>query len=369
MADKKHIVIDARNRRSSTGRYTDQLLTHLQQLAGSEYRFSVLVQRDDPWQPINKDFLVVYCSFPQFSFNLFYDLRFTHLLRQLRPDLVHFTMTQQPLSYRGTIVTTTHDLTMLRFVRAGRTPKPIFWLKKRGYELLFRRAHRKSRKIIVPSQFVAEDLAEYQPSTEPKIVVIREAVGVPTEVRIEPFGQVQAPFILHVGSPFPHKNIEGLIEAFEIARRAKPELQLVLAGKKEYYFEQLQALVQKLPYRDAIIMPGFVTDGQLKWLYEHAEAYIFPSFSEGFGLPGLEAMAHNCPLLSSNATCLPEIYGDAAHYFSPRDPGDIARKIVQVVGDEKLRAELIVKGRKQVAKYSWQKTAEQTLDVYINILT
>jgi glycosyltransferase involved in cell wall biosynthesis len=107
-----------------------------------------------------------------------------------------------------------------------------------------------------------------------------------------------------------------------------------------------------------------VSEGQLRWLYENCAAYVFPSLSEGFGLPGLEAMVHGAPVVSSNATCLPEVYGEAAHYFDPLDVDDIASKIGETLDNEALRSNLIKKGKEQAAKYSWRRTAEQTLEVY-----
>ena len=93
---------------------------------------------------------------------------------------------------------------------------------------------------------------------------------------------------------------------------------------------------------------------------------MFPSYSEGFGLPPLEAMAHGCPVVSSSATCLPEVYGDAAVYFAPEDVQEMANRVSEVLEDRKLRSQLIDNGYKQVKKYSWRRMAEQTLEVYKN---
>jgi glycosyltransferase involved in cell wall biosynthesis len=360
---QKHIVIDARNRRSSTGRYTDRLLEHLQTLH-SNHRYTVLVQPDDPWRARGANFEMVSCPFPQFSFNPLNDFRFAYQLRSLHPDLVHFTMTQQPLTYRGRVVTTTHDLTMLNFVRAGRTPGPIFGLKKLGYRLLFYVAHKKSSAVIVPTKYVAGALAEYLPFMKDKTSVTYEASEPPIiEEAIQPKG-IKAPFIFHVGSPFPHKNIQHLVKAFEVLQKKDPSLRLVLAGKKEFYFEELEAWVRKRPIYPFVDFTGFIEDNELKWLYENAEAYVLPSLSEGFGLPGLEAMAHDCPLVSSNATCLPEVYGEAAVYFDPTDILDTAKAIEKVLEDDKLAKKLVKNGREQLKKYSWHTMAEETLDVY-----
>jgi glycosyltransferase involved in cell wall biosynthesis len=101
---------------------------------------------------------------------------------------------------------------------------------------------------------------------------------------------------------------------------------------------------------------------------ENTKAYVFPSLSEGFGIPGLEAMFYGAPVASSNATCLPEVYGDAAHYFDPTDINDMAEKIDEVLTKPGLRKKLVEQGKKRVKKYSWKRTAEQTLDVYKRIL-
>ena len=165
-----HIVIDARIRRSSTGRYTDRLVEHLQKIDHNN-QYTILVQPDDPWKLVASNFTCVHCPFPQFSFNPINDIRFSMLLRRFKPDLVHFSMTQQPVSYLGTIVTTTMDLTMLRFTRPGKSPLPIFWAKMAGYRFLFWAAHRKSRAIITLTNFVKKDLIAYHPFTKKKISV------------------------------------------------------------------------------------------------------------------------------------------------------------------------------------------------------
>lgn len=363
--DPKHIVIDARIRRSSTGRYTDRLVETLQKI-DHENRYTILVEPNDKWIMENDNFSTLPCPYPQFSLNPLNDLRFATQLRNLKPDLVHFTMTQQPLTYRGPRVTTTHDLTMLRFVRAGRAPLPVFWLKKIGYRIIFLVAHKKSAKIIVPTRFVEQDLHAYQPFTVGKTVVTYEASDPPLQDTGEKPENVTGPFILHVGSPFPHKNIQKLIEAFELVQKSHPDLTLVLAGKKEFYFEELENWAKKRPSYESIRFTGFIPDAQLKWLYENAEAYVLPSLSEGFGLPGLEAMAHGCPVVSSGATCLPEVYGDAAHYFNPEDTEDMSRAVSEVLESNELKKDLVARGARQLQKYSWQKMAEQTRRVYNN---
>lgn len=358
-----HIIIDARIRRTSTGRYTDRLLQHLQKIDTSN-TYTILLEPDDPWQPTAKKWSVVPCPYPQFSFNPIDQIKYTKLLKSLKPDLVHFTMTQQPVFYFGNIVTTTHDLTMLRFTRAGTTPMPIFWMKMALYKFLFWWSHKKSTKIIVPTNFVKADLANLEPFTKGKTYVTLEA-GEPTKsVKTAPYKDAKKPFIMYLGASFPHKNLERLVDAHGELLKKVPDLQLILVGKREKYKIDLEKYIATKPYKDKILTPGWLDDEEVFWLYQNCAAYVFPSLSEGFGLPGLEAMSYGAPIVSSNATCLPEVHGDAAEYFDPNDTKDMAEAIYRVISDGRLRKDLVAKSLKRGDAFSWDRMAQQTLEIY-----
>jgi len=364
----KHIVIDARIRRASTGRYIDRLVEHLQSIDHTN-RYSILVQADDPWQPKSDNFAAVAAPFPQFSFNPVDQFRFAAQLYALKPDLVHFPMNQQPIFYFGKVVTSTLDLTMLRFSRPGRSPLPVFWIKMLGYRFLFWYSNRRSKAIITISHFVQKDLAKHYPFTTSKTTTTHCASEPPlsTPAKKPSFVTNKDEFLLYVGAAFPHKNLRLLVDALPLIE-SKPKLKLLLVGKKEYYYDKLERYIAKKPYAERIATPGFVSDAELKWLYQHCAAYVFPSLSEGFGLPGLEAMVHGAPVVSSKATCLPEIYADAALYFNPEDTEDAAHKIERVLSDKEFRNGLIKRGSTQVKKFSWKRMAEQTLSVYDKLL-
>ncbi len=154
----------------------------------------------------------------------------------------------------------------------------------------------------------------------------------------------EKPYILYVGNDYPHKNLQRL----------------------KWAFEKLKS--EGLDY-DLVLITKFVNEEELDNLYKNAALFVFPSLSEGFGLPPLEAMARGVPVVSSNATCLPEILGDAALYFNPLDVDDMAEKIKKALTDENLRKTLIQKGFEQIKKYSWRKMADETLNLYnISIL-
>ncbi|MDQ3123470.1 MAG: glycosyltransferase, partial [bacterium] len=284
--EQKHIVIDNRIRRSSTGRYADRLVEHLQ-VINKVNKYTILLEPDDNWQPSADNFKALACPYKRFSFNPLDQITYAWFLNRLKPDLVHFGMTpQEPIFFRGARVTTTHDLTMLRFTRAGKLPLPLHWLRMAGYKLLFWHSHHASKQIITISNFVKDDITSLHPFTKDKIIVTYESSEPPITENAEPLQGISKPFILHIGSPFPHKNIDRLIKAFTLLKESHPDLQLVLAGKKEQYFEQLEKDIQHSSVREDIIIPGFISEPERKWALENAAAYVLPSLSEGFGLPG-----------------------------------------------------------------------------------
>ena len=361
------IVIDARESGTSTGRYVDKLVEYLHKL---KPEFEIIILAKSPrlefFKKIAPDFKAVKSDFKDFTFAE--QLGLMRQIKSLQPDLVHFTMTQQPVLYRGRKITTIHDLTTLRFDNPSKNPV-VFKLKQQVYGRVIKNVAKNSAVIITPSKFVARDVARFANIRPGKIAVTSEAadrITVPAQ-QVPRLGGKR--FIMYVGRATPHKNLRRLIGAFEILRKSNPDLMLVLAGKFDANYHRLEALVSRKRMADAVVFPGFVSDGELRWLYDNTEAYVFPSLSEGFGLPGLEAMVQAAPVVSSNASCLPEVYGDGAHYFDPKITYDIAQKISNVINDRSLRNILTKKGRIQAAKYSWQTMAKQTLAIYRQVIS
>ncbi len=361
----KKVVIDARELRTSTGRYIERLLHYLQAL-DHEHSYDVLLKPQDTadWQPTNPNFNVVPCSHKEFTFDE--QLGLKRQLDSLQADLVHFGMTQQPIRYKGTTVTTFHDLITLRFINPDKN-RWIFRLKQRVYARVIKRAAHKAAVCIVPTEFVKQDLASFAGIPSDRIVVTYEAADPITDA-VEPVTELEGKrFIMYVGRPTPHKNLDRLVEAFASLQANQPDLHLVLAGRTDSNYQRLAAAVAKRGLNN-VVFTGLVSEGSLRWLYEHCAAYVFPSLSEGFGLPGLEAMVHGAPVVSSNAACLPEVYGEAAHYFDPRDVAAMSRAINEVLTDGALRDSLVKRGRERAAKYSWERLAKQTLAVYKQVL-
>ena len=356
------IVIDARELRTSTGRYVERLLHYLQQI-DREHKYTVLLTPKDftGWHPVNPNFTKMVCPYKEFTFAE--QLGLLRQINKLKPDLVHFTIVQQPILYRGRVVTTMHDLTTTRFDNPSKN-----WLAFHFKQMVYRRVNkivaRKSRLIITASEFVKTDIARFAGISPDKITVTYEAADKITAPAASLKNLSGKEFLLYVGRPTPHKNLERLLEAMKILIEKHPGLVLVLAGKTDKNYEKLRSFARKENLTSQVLFTDYVGEGQLRWLYENTAAYVFPSLSEGFGLPGLEAMAHGAPVVASNATCLPEIYGSAAHYFNPLDTNDMANKIDEVLSDDKLRSKLITNGHDRAKKYSWRRMATQTLEIY-----
>jgi glycosyltransferase involved in cell wall biosynthesis len=356
------IAIDAREISTSTGRYVERLIFYLQKIDKNN-KYLVLLKPNDytSWNPESNNFEKVLCSAKEFTWAEQTDLN--KQLKQLNLDLVHFPMVQQPIFYRGRVVTSMLDLTTARFKNPTKNSL-VFWLKQQIYKFVNWKVAHKSKQIITISNYVKNDVANFAKISPKKITTTYLGADEITEA-IEPIKYLQSKsFIFYVGRPQPHKNLARLIEAFALLKKTNPDLLLVLAGKKDKMYDSFIDTAIRLGVEESVIFTGFVSEGQLKWLYKGCKAYVFPSLSEGFGLPGLEAMKHGAPVVSSNATCLPEIYGEAAYYFDPLDIHDMANSINTVINNTEIRNKLIKAGRSKAKEYSWERMAQQTLEVY-----
>lgn len=355
------IAIDARIINSSTGRYVERLLHYLE-LIDRTNSYIVLVPTKDKefWQPTNPNFQIQTVDFKNYS--LAEQTGFKSYLDDLAADLVHFCMPQQPVLYKGAHVTTFHDLTLLNTYNSDKN-WVVYHAKQLVGRYVFRRVAHTSRHILVPTEYTKQAVVEALKVTPDKITVTYEAADKASGA-LSPFSHPFKRFILYVGQQSDYKNIKRLGDAHQELLQTHPDLGLILVGKKNDAIRANEAYFTGKGYSN-ILFTDFLPDEQRDWLYSQAAAYIFPSLMEGFGLPGLEAMGYGVSVVSSNATCLPEVYGDAAHYFNPLDSHDIARAINDVLTDEELAQNLVQKGFKQLDKYSWQRMAEQTHEVYM----
>lgn len=359
-----HIAIDARIISSSTGRYVERLLYYLEKI-DTENNYTVLVRDKDEtyWTPTNDNFQVRVAEFDQYSFAE--QIGFKKFLDNLAPDLVHFCMPQQPVLYTGKTITTIHDLTLLNTYNSDKNWF-VYRFKQFVGRFVFKRVARKSRFVLAPTEYTKQAITSYAGVPDDKVRVTLLAAEKPGTA-LEPYEVPFKRFIMYVGQQPDYKNIRRLGDAHQQLLDKYPDLGLVLVGKMADDVRANQAYFEKQSYKN-ILFTDFIPDEQRDWLMKQADAYVFPSLMEGFGLPGLEAMAAGAPVVSSNATCLPEVYGTAAEYFDPLNVDDMAAAIERVISDESLRKKLIATGAKQVTKYSWRRMAEQTHQAYIDAL-
>lgn len=225
---------------------------------------------------------------------------------------------------------------------------------------------KKAKKIITISESSKNDIIKAYAVSPEKVEVVYpgiKAISKTKDINMEKFG-ISKKYILFVGTLQPRKNIVRLIEAFS---KINEDIQLVIIGKKGWQYEEILFAPEKYNVKDRIVFLHDVTDEELPSFYKKAEFFILPSLYEGFGLPVLEAMKNDCPVITSNVSSLPEAGGDAAIYVDPEDVDDIKDKMSKLLRDEDLRKNLVKKGHDQIKKFSWDKSAKETLAVLESI--
>lgn len=360
-----HIALDARVINSSTGTYVVKLLDNLQKIDTTN-TYSVLVFPKDEryYTPVNPNFTIRTVPYKMYSFAE--QLGFLRYLTTLKPDLVHFCMPQQPVLYRGKKVTTIHDLTLLKTYNSDKNWL-IYHLKQLVGRFVFKDIARTNNHIITISNTTRNDFLTYTRVPSKKVTTIYES-GEATPGSLTPYTSLPFKrYIMYVGQQPDYKNIRRLGEAHQHILDKNPDLGLVLVGRMNEDTKRNKAYFDNKGYRN-IHFTGFIPDSQRDWLFTKATAYVFPSLMEGFGLPPLEAMSYGLPVISSDASCMPEILGDAAVYFPPLDTERMAHVINTTINNPSLLKGMQKKGYEQVAKYSWHRMAQQTHAVYNDIL-
>lgn len=259
-----------------------------------------------------------------------------------------------PILKRNQLVTI-HDMAVFANSQAFSVPFALW------YRLMMGIITKTTRKIVTVSKFSKAEIMKYLHVPEEKLEVI--GCGhehfldiVPDRSILDKFG-IDSPYILAVSSINPNKNFQSIVKAMELV--ADQSLALVIAGGADpRVFGKCDLTVSQ-----HMKVLGYVSDGELKALYEGASAFVFPSFYEGFGIPPLEAMTCGCPIVVSNSSSLPEIGGDAALYCNPHKPEDIAEKMTAIHRDESIRSRLRMEGFKQILKFTWKQSARQALSL------
>jgi glycosyltransferase involved in cell wall biosynthesis len=367
----QRIVVDARAAtvKSGIGNYTAALLRHMVPLA-EDMTFLLLRRRGDK-EPFLQHPRVEELAVPgePKSIHTFWIGR----ARRFEGfDLYHGPSDIIPWGIRCPWVTTIHDMTWLENPHLHAELLPVRAVLGAWYRIEFGHAIRGAERVITVSRASADAIARVFPEAAQKVRVTHLAVdraryaperAGPREAiaRIVPAG---SRYSLIVGRGEPYKNHAAMIRAFVEATRADPDHKLVVVRRFARLDFAMQRLLNQPDVKAKIIHVPFVSDAELLALYRHAVALLFASHVEGFGLPALEAMAMDLPVLISTDPALQEVAAGAALSAVSTDHDDLVAKIRMLSTDDDLRARLTLAGRERVAAFSWEKTARATLDVY-----
>ena len=298
--------------------------------------------------------------------------KFSLLLNSFNLDVMHFTYFSVPIFYRKNYLVTVHDLIRNKFVtgKSSTLPFPVYITKQLAYKFVLKNALKKSKKIIVPSLAVKNDILKTYKKINPKKIEVTYEGGFEgntIESKAELKKPIRQQYFLRVGNYFPHKNVKALFTAFKlfIGNSKNKNIKLVLVGKKDYFFREIEKSVNKLEISENIIFMENKTDNELISLYSNSIATIVPSYNEGFSLTAVEAMSLGSPLILSDIDVHREICGNLAFYFNPNDSYELYEKLNKVVtlkASEKKRIQQ--REMDQVKNYSWKKMASETLRIY-----
>ncbi len=292
-----------------------------------------------------------------------------HLLRS-PVDLLHCPFYTLPVLCPTPAIVTIHDITFDLhpewFTRRARLAFRGFAAasaRKAGHVLTVSECSR--RDIIARYGVPAERVTAAPLAPDPEFRPIRDPVEL---ARILGRYRLEDPYVLHVGSITPRRNIGRLLDAFAAARREHRNLTLMLAGKVEPPSGPVEIDIRRRGLEGAVRVGGYVDPGDLPGLYSAARALVYPSLYEGFGLPVLEAMACGLPVLASNTSCFPEVVGDAGILVDPSDTRSIAEGLSALLSDTARAGELRGRGLARAAKFTWTLAAKETLSAYRKVL-
>ncbi|MFA5777530.1 MAG: glycosyltransferase family 1 protein [Parcubacteria group bacterium] len=381
--DARTILNPEKGEAIGVGHYTYQLIRNLLELDKiNEYVlfFDFHVREKDIKkfnQPNVKIKFYPFSDYKKYLPGAYSEILGTATLSREKLDVLHSTSPHSriPTSYRGKCVVTFHDLSIYKI--PGCYPKISGAKEKAVYNLMAKKAD----KIIAVSQSTKKDVEDIFKITSEKISVIYSGLDkrffeeskISSQKILEKY-KITKKYILFLGTLEPSKNITRLLEAFADFKEKlsspvqgnnlKFEYQLVLAGKRGWLSKEYLQIIKDLGLSKDVISTGYIIGDELSPLFKNSQFFVMPSLYEGFGMTVLEAFATGTPAIISKVSSLPEIAGDAAYYVDPMNKKEITEAMIKFSQDENLRNEYRKKGLEQVKKFDWQKTAQETIEIY-----
>lgn len=355
------------------GRYSFELLrAMLDQSTGDQ--FVVFYNADnvdekDLTELENKGAELVSTTIGHYSFAE--QLLLPRLLQKYNLDLVHFPNFNVPIFYKGNFVVTIHDMVHHKISGQKKSRAWRFY----AYKYIIDKAAERAQKIITITEAAKKDIVDYLHVPEEKIVVTYEApanhdLGHVDLAATKKKFLIDKPYFLFAGTLERKKNIPVLAKGFDVfLSKYRFDMDLVIAGKVDKFYPEVKDQALDISHRDHLIFTGYVTDEDQAALYQGAYAFTTASLHEGFGLPALEAMRYGIPVLAANTEVFNEVYDNAAMYFDPNDPEDIADKMRLIASDAPFYEQMQLKSVARVVLFDWNTTAEQTLVVYHSVFS
>lgn len=366
-----HVVIDGRMvSNTGIGRWLENIVAHLLR-AGSGHRVTVLV--DGASERLRSfDGAARHLSYRAPIYSLREQWVLPLELRRCQPDLVHFPNFNVPLASSAPYVLTLCDI--IYYCDLGACPSR---LAHRYARTMIPLAARRARKILTISDYSKHEIIRHLDVPAGKIAVVYPAVradrfrtGLPAadmEAAKRKFG-IHRPYIFYTGNHEPRKNLPTLVRAFR-GLAARKRWQLVLGGRLDPRRQSLYDGAADLVATGDVRLCGEIPEADLPLLYAGASVFVFPSSSEGFGLPPLEAMACGTPVICANTTSLPEVVGDAAVLVPPGDVNALFAALERVLSSPGLREELRDQGLARARRFSWDRAAREVLALYEQALS
>ncbi|MBN1483089.1 MAG: glycosyltransferase family 4 protein [Chloroflexia bacterium] len=370
-----NVVIDARlilPRTTGIGTYLCGLARGLRQIEGEhhfEYWLQPALPADHAIHGLAGGSLVLR-QVPLAHMNLRQQWQIPALLRRRRPDVYHYPHFDLPWLAPVPTVATIHDLKYIAwpqfFPRFSRLKRLLMFA---AMALTVRRAER----VIAVSESTRQDILRRLRADPERVVVVPEAVEAryfeppaPAQrAQVRRRYELEAPFILFLGERRPHKNIVGVLRAFQALRQlGYRQHQLLIGGKAYADYDEPERLAEQILPAGTVRFLGYVPDEDLPALYHAADAFVLLSLYEGFGLPVLEAMAAGTPVVAARATSLPEVVGEGGLLVDPDDPQEAARAFSRVLSGGTEREHWQRQARQWARRFSWKACAERTVEVY-----
>lgn len=379
------IGIDARIYKTGIGRVVENLLSSLESQLPPNVKLVVFLRKDgyDSYQPQSKNIAKVLANFAPYSFAE--QIKLPFLIRKYDIDLMHFTNFNAPIFYFGPFILTMYDLIHLTSSTFGNTTKYyVYYLfKKLVYRVVIMILAQRAKFITTISEVSRSEIMKRLYVSSKKVIVTSVGFDHVERVSAIPGNEAQEilssygikkPFMLYVATMYPHKNHKTLLVALSELIKNGENITLVLVGKVDSLSARVRSMVLEMGLSAQVVFPnykvpdGYLPDSELHVLYQNAKMVVFPSLTEGFGIPVLEAQWYGKPILASDLPIFHEVGGQGVVFFDPHNASDIAQKIKQVLDNDPSVTEVLAFGHKNVKRFLWRDVAQKTLFVYKTLL-